>query len=109
MLDKAYTAILQTGLYETLYTEFYGMDDEHQTYAMLKEYMIQAFELRLQMGTAGRQNTAYNTYGTDDDSIGTITKSLQNLQLANNAAASTINDNMSQITRETSELCAIIE
>ena len=85
------------------------MDPEHQTYALLKEHMMQAFKLRLQMGTAGGQNTAYNAYGADDDSMGTITESLQNMQMANNAAVSTINDNMSQITRETSELRAIIK
>ena len=71
--------------------------------------MMQAFELRLQMGTVGGQNTAYNAYGNDDDSMGTITESLANMQLANNAAATTINANMSQITRETAELRAIIE
>ena len=85
------------------------MNPKHQTYAMLKEHMVQAFELRLHMGTASRQNTAYNAYGANDDLMGTITKSLQNMQMANNTAASTINDNMSQITRETSELRAIIK
>ena len=85
------------------------MDVEHQTYSMLKEDMMQAFELRLQMGTAGGQNTAYNTYENNNDLMGTITELLQNIQLVNNAAVTTINDNMSQITRETSEWCAIIE
>ena len=71
------------------------MDPEHQTYTMIEEHMMQVSELRLQMGTAGRQNTAYNAYGADDYWTGTITESLQNMQLANNAAASIINDNMS--------------
>ena len=47
LIDKAHTAILQTGLYKTPCTEFCGIDPEHQTYAMLKEHMMQAFKLRL--------------------------------------------------------------
>ena len=80
-------------------------------YTPLKEHMIQAFELRLQMGTAGGQNTAHNTaYNTaGNNSMGTITESLNNMQLANNATATAINDNMLVITRKTAELQAIIE
>ena len=47
LVDKAYTAILQTGQYETPCAEFKGMLPENQTYATLKEHMLQAFELRL--------------------------------------------------------------
>ena len=79
LIDKAYTAILQTGLYELPCAEFCGMEPEHQTYAMLKENMMQVFELRLQMGTSGEQNTSYNAYRADDDLMGTITESLQNM------------------------------
>ena len=106
LINKAYMAILQIGLYETPCAEYRGMDPVYQTYATLKEPMMQAFKLRLQMGTEGGQNTvysaAYNT--TDNDSMGTITESLTNMQLANNAAATTINDNMSVITHKTAEL-----
>ena len=109
LIDKAYTTILQTGLYETPCTEFRGMDPENQTYATLKEHMMQAFELQLQMGTVGAQNTAYNTYTNDNDLMGTIAELLANMQLTNKAAAVTINDNMSVITCKTTELRAIIE
>ena len=47
LIDKVYTTTLQTGLYKTPCAEFCGMDTEHQTYLMLKEHMMQAFELRL--------------------------------------------------------------
>ena len=47
LIDKAYTAILQTGLYETPCAEFRGVDPKNQTYATLKEHMMQAFELCL--------------------------------------------------------------
>ena len=86
------------------------MDPNNQTYATLKEYMLQVFELRLQMGAPGEQNTSYNaTYtSTDNDSIGTITESIQNMQMANNAAAHSINENMSTITCENTDLRNII-
>ena len=45
LIDEAYTVILQTGLYETLCVEFRGMDPENQTYATLKEHILQVFEL----------------------------------------------------------------
>ena len=68
LIDKAYTAILQTGLYKTRCVEYKGMETENQTSATLKEHMMQAFELRLQMGTAGGQNTVFNAmYNTTDD------------------------------------------
>ena len=47
LVDKAYTAILQTGQYETPYAEFKGMLPENQTYAALKEHMLEEFELCL--------------------------------------------------------------
>ena len=40
LIDKAYTAILQTGLYETPCTEFRGMNAKNQTYSTLKEHMM---------------------------------------------------------------------
>ena len=75
---------LQTGLYETPYAEYRGMYPVNQINTTLKEHMLQAFELRLQMGTAGGQNrthsVAYNI--TDGNSIRTITKSLNNMVIA---------------------------
>ena len=68
LIDKAYTAILQTGLYKIPCAEYRGMYPVNQTYITLKEHMMQAFELRLQMGTLGGQNTAYiASYNTTDD------------------------------------------
>ena len=79
LINKAYTAMLLTGLYKTPCIEFKGMETEHQTYATLKEHMMQAFELRLQMETWGDQNTAFNSmYNTADDNLmETIKKSIQ--------------------------------
>ena len=61
LIDKAYTAILQTGLYETPCAKFKGMETENHMYATPKEHMVLAFELRLQIGTVGGQNTVFNT------------------------------------------------
>ena len=47
LVDKAYTAILHTGQYKTPCAEFKGMLPENQTYAALKEHMLQAFKLHL--------------------------------------------------------------
>ena len=94
LVDKAYTAILQTGQYETPCAEFKGMLPENQTYSTLKEHMLQAFELRLQMGISG-QPGAQSFHGAnnmmDDNSIDAITESLSHMQMANNALARTIN------------------
>ena len=66
----------------TVHTEFKGMLPENQTYAILKEYMLQAFELCLQMGNSGQPaGTAY--YGvnnaTDNSTIGTLTDFLNTM------------------------------
>ena len=73
LIDKAYMAILQTGLYKTPCAEYKVMEPKNQTYATLKEHMMQAFELRLQMGTSVDQNTAFNEMynTTTDDLMGT--------------------------------------
>ena len=73
--------------------------------------MFQAFKLRLQIGISGQpRGGAY--YGvnnaTDDKSIGTITELLNNMQIANNTPARTINEHMSAMSRETQELHSII-
>ena len=111
LVDKAYTAILQTGQYETPCAEFKGMLPENQMYSTLKEHMLQAFELRLQMGISGQPggqsfHGANNTM--DDESIGAITESLSHMQMANNALARTINENMAAMSKETQELRSII-
>ena len=109
LVDKAYTAILQTGQYETPCAEFKGMLPENQTYAVLKEHMLQAFELRLQMGISGQPGGFHGANNaTDDDSIGAITESLSHMQMANNASARTINENMAAMSNETKELRSII-
>ena len=111
LVDKAYTAILQTGLYETPCAKFKGILPKNQTYSTLKEHMLQAYELWLQMGVSScPSNSLY--YGThnaiNDDSIERITKPLTNMQLANNATTRTINKNISTITCKTMNLRNIV-
>jgi hypothetical protein len=75
----------------------------------LKEHMLQAFELRLQMGISGQPGGFHGANNaTDDDSIGAITESLSHMQMANNASARTINENMAAMSNETKELRSII-
>ena len=53
-------------------------------------------------GFYGANNAMY------DDSIGAITESLSHMQMANNASARTINENMAAMSKETQELRSII-
>jgi len=97
--------------YETPCTEFKGMLPDNQTCAALKEHMLQAFELRLQMGISGQPGGgAFHgaNNAMDDDLIGAITESLSHMQMANNASARTINENMAAMSKETQELRSII-
>ena len=111
LIDKVYTAILQTGQYKTPCTEFKGMLPENWMYVMLKEHMLQALELHLQMGISGQLagNLYFGANNTkDNNSISTIVELLNNMQMVNNASEYTINKNMSTISRESHELCSII-
>ena len=106
LVDKAYTVILQTALYKTLCAEFKGMDPNNQTYTTFKEYMLQSFELRLQMGAPREAKTPCTTLPT---TLRQITESIQNIQMANNTVAQTNNDNMSTITHNTADLQNLVE
>eukprot|EP00957_Ditylum_brightwellii_P168816 12849283-Ditylum_brightwellii.AAC.1 len=107
LVDKAYTAFCQMDLYKTPCIKFKGMLPKEQTYAMLKKDMLQAFKLWLQMGISGcpAGNVYYGAHTTTkDDSVVTITNSLNNIQRVNNMVACTINENMSAITHETQDI-----
>ena len=108
MIDRALRAIQQTGLYTTAVLEWNGFDLANKTWPQFKEHFAEAYEIRCATGagTAATHGYANNTIDDDDDSIDTIKDSLNNIQLANNANAQNMNENISAITQETSALRA---
>lgn len=112
MIDKAVTSVQLTGLYPTALLEWNGFTEENKTWPGLKTHFTEAYDLLLTTGggttgAAGYQG-ANHTTEDDDDSITSITASITNMHIANNANAQAINDNMSTITAETRELRAMI-
>ena len=72
-----------------------------------KEVFVQAYELRLDSGpTAGAAgyHGAANTIADNDDSLGSIEGSINQLQMANNANTQAFLENLSTITTSTNEL-----
>ena len=106
MVDKALMAIQSTGLYETAILEWQGFDPANKTWPELKSHFGEAYEIRIASGTGTSRGHGYvnNVQEDDDDSIASITQSIQTIQVANNANAQVMNDNMSQITSETRSL-----
>ena len=67
-----------------------ALPQQEQTWAKFKEVFVQAYELRLDSGptaaTAGYHGAA-NAVADDNDSLGSIVGSINQLQMANNANA----------------------
>ena len=106
MVDKALTAIQRTGLYETAVLEWQGFAQANKTWPELKSHFGEAYEIRIASGAGTARGHGYvnNTMDDDDDSIASITQSIQSIQVANNANNQVMNDNISQITAETQAL-----
>ena len=106
MVGKALDAIKKTGLYETAVVEWQGFDDANKTWPELKAHFGEAYEIRLASGAGTSRTGGYvnNATDNDDDSLGSIIQSFHSMQMANNANNQVTNDNISQITAETTAL-----
>ena len=113
LINKAVTSAQLTGLYPTALLEWNGFATENKTWPELKKHFTEAYDLLLTTGggtsgSAGYHGANAATTEEDDDSMTSITTSIANMHIANNANAQVINDNMSSITAETRELRAMI-
>jgi hypothetical protein len=101
------------GLYPTTLLEWNAFDIKIQTWPMLKAHYTEAYNLLLTTGGGTARSAGYHganatTTEEDDKSMTSITNSIANMHIANNANVQVINSNMSNITAETRELRAMI-
>jgi hypothetical protein len=113
LIDKAVTSVQLTGLYPTALLEWNGFAEENKTWPELKLHFTEAYDLLLitrggTAGAAGYHSANTTTTEEDDDSMTSITVSIANMHIANNANAQVINDNRSSITAKTPKLRAMI-
>ena len=89
LINKAVTSVQLTGLYPTALLEWNGFTDENKTWPELKTHITEVYDLLLTTGggTAGTAgyHGAYNTTEDEDDSMTSITASITNIHIANNA------------------------
>ena len=84
-----------------------ALPQQDKNWNNFKQVFVQAYELRLDSGpTAGAAgyHGAANTIADDDDSLGSIVGSLNQMQMANNANAQAFSDNLNTIETSTNEL-----
>ena len=113
MLDKALTAITETGLYHLAILEWNGFDATNQTWPEMKTHFTEAYDLLQRSGAGTAKTHGYHqgnlTQEDDDDSIGSIRSSLTTIHQAHNANTVAINDNLSAITAESAQQRKTIE
>ena len=111
MIDKALRAIQATGVYSIAILEWNAFDENNKTWPEFKAHFSEAYEVQLQSG-AGTGNPYHGASNAveaeDDDSIGSITQSITNMQLANNANAQHMSDTMNSITNEMGNLSSLV-
>ena len=104
MIDKAMTAITETGQYHVAILEWNGFDAENQTWPELKAHFTEAYDLLQRTGAGTARDHGYhqgnNAVDGDDDSLGSLRTSVTNIHQAHNANAHAMNDNISALTAE---------
>ena len=109
LVDRALTTIQQTGLFSQACIEWASFEREDKTWRNLKSHFVEAYEARLQSGAGTATQHGYHgaaNAAEDDDSLGTITESLAQIQMANNANAQMLHDTVAALSAETQELRA---
>ena len=101
----------KTHLYNQAILEWNGFAVADQTWAQLKEHFAEAYELQVGSNNNIYGQTANNAGEVfeEDDSIGSITQSIQQIQLANNASQQASMDAIEQLTAETAQLKAQLQ
>ena len=109
MVDKAITAVMETGLYQTAILEWNNFDEANRTWPQLRVHFTEAYDLLQRSGAGTARDHGYhhgnNAIDEDDDSLGSIMASMHQ---AHNANATAMNENISVITAESARQKEII-
>ena len=109
MVDKAITAIIETGLYQTAIREWNSFDEGNKTWPQLRVHFTEAYDLLQRSGADTVRDHGYhhgnNAIDEEDDSLGSIITSMHQ---AHNANATAMNENISVITAESARQKEII-
>ena len=85
-----------------------ALPQQEKTWDKFKDVFIEAYELRLDSGpttgAAGYHGATNTVADNDDDSLGSIVRSISQMQITNNANAQAFLVNLSTITTSTNKL-----
>ena len=106
LIDRALDNVKQTGLYLTAVMEWNGLNPARKLWNDFKHHFVAVYELRLGSGPTAGAAGYYDAVAalSNNDSLGSISGSLAQMQMANNANTRVITDNMSAITNKTTGL-----
>ena len=106
MIDKALIAIQLTGPCEIATREWAGFGANQKTWHQLNANFTEAYDRRLSSGAGTAIMADYHRAANvvDDDSLGSITQIIANMQMANNVNVQVLNKNISTIIAETRDL-----
>ena len=102
LLDQALDKIEKTGIFTNSVTAWAARDPNDKNWQNLKAHFIAAYDAHLETGptanTAGYHGAAAAL--SDDDSLGSITNSIAQMIMANNANIRAMNESMSTANAE---------
>ena len=102
LLDQGLDKIKKTGLYSNEVVTWNARNADEKTWRNMKAHFIAAYDAHLESGptsgTAGHHAAAAAL--SDDDSLGSISNSIAQMQMANNAGIRAINDSMATANAE---------
>ena len=99
-MDKALISIQLTGVFELATQEWIGLTKQTKTWHQLKAHFTKVYDIRLTTGPGTTGMTCYHGAANviDDDSLGSITQSIAQMQMTNNVNVYVLNENISTIT-----------
>ena len=107
MVQKAFGTIRRTRLYQTTELEWTQFNEENKTLSEFKMNSIQAYK-----AVGGNPFNGYHGASNtleDDDSLGSITESLANIQMVNNTQQQATNDDIAQLTAQNQQMMQALQ
>ena len=108
--NKVLITIQLIGVFEITTMEWNGFDEVNKNWYWLKSHFTDAYDIWLGVGawTAGMTGCHGVANVVDNDSLGSITNSIAQIQMANKANVQVLNENISTIDAETCNHCSTI-
>ena len=104
LLDQALDKIKKTGLYTNVVMAWNAKAPTDKMYRNAKEHFVAAYDAHLKSAptanTAGHHGAAATAALSGDDSLESISNSIAQMQMANNAGIRAINDSMATANAE---------